>query len=162
MIGLKKTELEYPSGPFSIGVGCIVTQKDKVLLVKITYGHQGWMLPGGYVRATETIGEAAKREMLEETGLIIEPVELVSVRSRVKGGKSDLYATFIARVIGGELKTDGREVREARYFTLVEMQERTDVPRLNPTIVSQIAKNRTGFRLSNYTPDPQEKYELWI
>ena len=54
-------EPEYPMGPFTIGVGGVVIHEEKVLLVKLTYGHKGWILPGGYVKSTETIGKAVRR-----------------------------------------------------------------------------------------------------
>jgi len=156
-------ELDYPTGPFAIGVGGIVIHEEKVLLVKVTYGHQGWILPGGYVRPTETIGDAVRREVLEETGLIVEPLELISVRSRITEGRNDLYATFLVKVVGGELKPDGRETVKARYFTLAEMEDRKDVPRLNTYIVRRVLEaKRPRFVLSSYKPAPNEQYELWL
>ena len=162
MMNLKNVDLGYTTGPFSLGVGCVVPKENKVLLVRITYGHRGWMLPGGYVKQNETIGEAAKREVMEETGLIVEPLELVSVRSRIKDGRNDVYITFTVNVKGGELKPDGREIAEARYFTIEEMKNRSDVPKLNPTIVSHILESKGRFTVSAFRPAPEEKYELWI
>jgi len=160
---LNEIELDYPTGPFAIGVGGIVTYEDKVLLVKVAYGHRGWILPGGYVRPTETIGDAVRREVLEEMGLVVEPLELVSVRSRITEGRNDLYATFLVKVVGGELKPDGKEIVEARYFTLAEMEDRDDVPRLNTCIVRRfLDAKRPRFTLSDYKPTPNERYELWL
>jgi len=162
-INLNDIELDYPTGPFAIGVGGIVTHEEKVLLVKVAYGHRGWILPGGYVRPTETIGDAVRREVLEETGLVVEPLELVSVRSRITEGRNDLYATFLVKVVGGELKPDGKEILEARYFTLAEMEDRNDVPRLNTCIVRRLLEGqRPHFVLSSYKPAPSERYELWL
>jgi 8-oxo-dGTP diphosphatase len=56
-------EPEYPTGPFTIGVGGVIIEENKVLLVKLTYGHKGWILPGGYVKSTETIAQAVTREV---------------------------------------------------------------------------------------------------
>jgi len=160
--GLGSTELEYPSGSFSIGVRSVIVQQERVLLVKINYGHRGWMLPGGYVRPQESIGEAIRREVREETGLIVEPLELVSVRSRIKDGKNDIYVTFMVKATGGELKPDGKEIEDAKYFSLEEMQGRSDIPKLFPHILSQILKPKTCFTLSDFKPASEEKYELWI
>jgi len=162
-INLDKAEPDYPTGPFSIGVGGIVIHEERVLLVKVTYGHQGWILPGGYVRPTETIGDAVKREVLEETGLLAEPLELVSVRSRITGGRNDLYVAFLMKVVGGDLKPDGKEIAEARYFTLAEMEDRKDVPKLNTCILRRVHEAKSlRFTLSNYKPTPDERYELWL
>jgi len=156
-------EPEYPTGPFTIGVSGVVVEQNRILLVRISYGHRGWMLPGGYARSSETVGEAIRREMLEETGLLVEPVGMVSVRSRVRDGRNDVYITFRVRVVGGELRPDGKETVEARYFTLEEIRNRTDVPKLN-LVIAQAALNekKTMFALSEYKPEPSELYELWF
>jgi 8-oxo-dGTP diphosphatase len=162
-LSLSGADLEYPTGPFAIGVGGIVLYEEKVLLVKLSYGSRGWILPGGYVKPTETIGDAVRREVLEETGLIVEPLELVSLRSRITAGRNDLYATFLVKVVGGELKPDGKEVVDARYFTLAEMENRDDVPKLNTCIVRSLQeRQKTRFVLSSYKPASNERYELWL
>ncbi len=118
-------------------MGGVIIDGDKVLLVKLTYGHMGWILPGGYVKSTETIGQAVKREVREETGLDVEPLKLISVRSRAEGGKCDVYMPFLVRVLGGKMKPDKAEISDLRYFTLEEMEARSDVPKLNTWIVRQ-------------------------
>lgn len=156
-------EPEYPTGPFTIGVSGAAVDQNKVLLVRIMYGHRGWMLPGGYVKSNETIGDAIRREMLEETGLVVEPLELVSVRSRVRDRRNDIYVTFKVNVLGGELSPDGKEIAEARYFALAEMENRDDVPKLNLEIARHILREKKPyFSLSRYKPAPDEVYELWL
>jgi len=163
LIDLSIKEPEYPTGPFTIGVSGVVIHDDKVLLVKLTYGHRGWILPGGYVRTKETTGEAVRREVLEETGLVVEPTGLVSVRSRIRDNRNDIYVTFLVKVVGGELKPDGKEISEVRYFTLTEMEGREDVPKLNSVISRHaLAKNKSRFTLSDYKPASDENYELWL
>ena len=159
---ISSPEPEYPTGPFTIGVGGIVIENDKVLLVKLTYGHKGWILPGGYVKSTETIGKALRREVHEETGLYVEPSDLVAVRSRVNEGRSDVYLAFRVRVLGGKLQPDRKEISEIRYFTLTEMAERTDVPKLNTWIAHRALQGGNHFALSNHKPNPQDPYELWF
>jgi 8-oxo-dGTP diphosphatase len=159
---LTSAEPEYPTGPFTIGVGGVVIQGGRVLLVKLTYGHKGWILPGGYVRSTETIGKAIRREVREETGLEVEPTELVSVRSRVNEGRSDIYVAFLVKVLGGELRPDRNEISDLRYFTLAEMEERSDVPKLNTWIARRVLQTDNRFALSDYRPNPRELYELWL
>lgn len=155
-------EPEYPTGPFTIGVSGVIVNEGKVLLVKLTYGHRGWILPGGYVRTRETIGEAVRREVLEETGLVVEPSGLISVRSRIRDNRNDIYVTFLVKVVGGELRPDGKEIAEARYFTLAEMEGREDVPKLNSVISRHaLERDKAYFTLSDYKPSPDENYELW-
>jgi|GEM_PF-783994 ADP-ribose pyrophosphatase YjhB (NUDIX family) len=158
----RSTKIEYPTGPYSIGVGAIVERDGRVLLVKINYGHRGWMLPGGYVRPYETIGDAVRREVMEETGLQVEPVELVSVRSRVEGERSDVYLTFTVRVIGGKLTPDGEEVSEARYFTLEEINSMSNIPKIFKLILNRVSSGKSSFSPSDYKPTELGKYELWL
>ena len=59
------------------GVGAIVTDdQDRVLLV---HEHGRWQTPGGEVEAGESHDAALRREVEEETGLLVEPGELVAV-----------------------------------------------------------------------------------
>ena len=155
-------EPEYPTGPFTIGVGGVVIDEDRILLVKLTYGHKGWILPGGYVKSTETVGRAVRREVHEETGLEVEPTELVSVRSRTDQGKCDVYLVFLVKVVGGKLGTESNEISELRYFTPAEMEERQDVPKINAWIARRaLQRNAPRFTLTDYRPAIEHSYELW-
>jgi len=156
-------EPEYPTDPFTIGVGGVVLDHERVLLVKLTYGHKGWILPGGYVKSTETIGTAVKREVKEETGLDVEPTQIVAARSKSDQGRCDIYVALLVDVLGGELKPDQREISDLRYFTLSEMESRSDVPKLNTWIGRRaLEKAAPRFSLSQYKPDPKQMYELWF
>ena len=75
---------EYPDRPF-VGVGAIIIEQGRVVLIK--RGHAPalgeWSIPGGALEAGETLREGVTREALEETGLAIEPGELLGVFDRV-------------------------------------------------------------------------------
>src|ERR1700741_4903837 len=75
---------EYPETPL-VGVGAIIIEDNSVVLVK--RGHaplQGkWSIPGGVLEIGETLRKAVVREALEETGLAVEPGELLGVFERV-------------------------------------------------------------------------------
>ena len=71
---------EYPSRPIC-GVGIVVFHHQKVLLIRRGKPpRQGdWSIPGGKQKLGETIREAARREVQEETGIEIGPLKLVDV-----------------------------------------------------------------------------------
>lgn len=108
-------------GEFSLGVGGIVWQEDKVLLVQRAQnpGKGNWTIPGGYVDQKERISEAIVRELREETGLETEPVSLIALRDR-PGNKHDMYMIFLLRYLGGELKPQREEVSDIGFFTIEE------------------------------------------
>jgi ADP-ribose pyrophosphatase YjhB (NUDIX family) len=68
------------SGPV-VAVGAVVWKGDRFLLIRRGKPpRQGsWTLPGGRQELGETVSQAAKREILEETGLTIHIVDLVTV-----------------------------------------------------------------------------------
>ncbi|MFH0788247.1 MAG: NUDIX domain-containing protein, partial [Pseudomonadota bacterium] len=74
------TERSYPNRPW-LGVGGIIFQGDRVLLVKRGKepGLGRWSIPGGVVEVGETVTSAVQREMEEETGLQVEILSLVEV-----------------------------------------------------------------------------------
>lgn len=69
----------YPDRPW-VGVGVVVWREDRVLLVRRGKApRQGqWSLPGGAQHVGETLFATARREILEETGLIVEPRGVVT------------------------------------------------------------------------------------
>jgi ADP-ribose pyrophosphatase YjhB (NUDIX family) len=71
---------EYPDRPW-VGIGVIAFQGERVLLVR--RGKQPrlglWSLPGGAQHVGERAEAAARRELLEETGIEVGPLELAAV-----------------------------------------------------------------------------------
>jgi 8-oxo-dGTP diphosphatase len=126
---------EYPESPL-VGVGAVIvdhrTDENHVLLIRRgTAPLLGeWSLPGGLLECGEPLREGAAREALEETGLLVEPSEMLGVYERVIGGDDGrvryhyVLIDFLCRPVGGELKA-GSDAAEARWFT------REELPALN-------------------------------
>ncbi len=110
---------EFPSAPL-VGVGAVVVEQGRVLLVR--RGKEPlrgqWSLPGGMLELGEALTDGVVREVREETGLRVEPVELVELLDRIyRENESVRYhyviADYLCRVVNGELKaaTDADAVR---------------------------------------------------
>ncbi|MEK6719355.1 MAG: NUDIX hydrolase [Chloroflexota bacterium] len=63
-------------------------------------GRGWWAQPGGFLEVDETVTEAAIRETHEETGLIVEPGEIIGLYSRIEAAV--VVLAMEARVVGGE------------------------------------------------------------
>ena len=107
---MKKVQREFPQAPL-VGVGAIVVHEGRVLLVRRgsepLKGH--WTLPGGMLELGESIVEGVVREVGEETGLLVEPLELVELLDRIhrEAGRVRYHyviADYLCRVTGGELR----------------------------------------------------------
>ncbi len=70
---------EFPELP-QVGVGVIVWRGDQCLLVRRAKPPRSgqWSIPGGRQRLGETLSEAARREVHEETGVMIEVIDVVT------------------------------------------------------------------------------------
>lgn len=117
---------EFPELPL-VGVGAIIIEGNRVVLVKRAHPPiQGqWSIPGGVLEVGELVREAAIREAREETGLIVEPGELLGVYDRIlRNEKRVQYhyvlVDFLCRPVGGELQA-ASDAAEVRWFTREEL-----------------------------------------
>jgi ADP-ribose pyrophosphatase YjhB (NUDIX family) len=83
-----------------------VTDDGRVVLLRrgIEPGRGLWAQPGGFLEVDETVSEAAIRETYEETGLVVQPGDIVGLYSRLEAAV--VVIAFEARVITGEFRTN--------------------------------------------------------
>jgi 8-oxo-dGTP diphosphatase len=122
---------EFPEVPL-VGVGAVIIESAKedsrVLLVKRAHPplQAQWSIPGGVLEVGELVREAAVREAREETGLIVEPRDLLGVYDRVLRDAEQrvqyhyVLIDFLCRRVGGELLA-ADDAAEVRWFTREEL-----------------------------------------
>jgi 8-oxo-dGTP diphosphatase len=114
-----------------VGVGVAVVDDGRILLVQrgSDPGRGLWAVPGGKVRRGEPMKEAARREVLEETGLDVEVGDSVWVGEVIEDGHHIVLIDFSGSVVGGELEA-ADDADDARWIPL---EEATSYP-LTPTM----------------------------
>jgi 8-oxo-dGTP diphosphatase len=120
---------EYPERPI-LGVGAVVVDRGRALLVR--RGHEPargqWSIPGGRVEPGETLRDAVRREILEETGLSIEVGRRLRILERIFRDDSARvkyhYVLIDYRAIptGGALSASS-DAADARYFTSRQLEK---------------------------------------
>ncbi len=131
-----------------VGAGIIVeNEKGEVLLQKRTDNHC-WGYAGGSVELDEVVEDAARRELLEETGLTALELELFGVFS----GKETHYIypngdevsnvdiVYICRKYEGTLNCQEDEVEELRFFPADALPENLSPPIRKPLLQWATAK----------------------
>jgi ADP-ribose pyrophosphatase YjhB (NUDIX family) len=78
-----------------------ITEAGEIVLIRrgIEPGKGWWAQPGGFLEVDETVNQAAIRETWEETGLLIEPGEIVGLYTRLEAAVVTI--AFEARIVGG-------------------------------------------------------------
>ncbi|MEH7225304.1 NUDIX hydrolase [Bacillus sp. JJ1566] len=114
----------------------VINEKGEILLQQRLNGV--WGVPGGFLELGESTEEAGRREVLEETGLQIGKMDLVSVFSGkehyVKLPNGDEFypitIVYVTRdIVGGELDVNRDEGMDAQFFSLYNLPEN-----INPLI----------------------------
>ena len=119
----------YPDRPI-VGVGAVVLDGRRVLLVK--RGHEPskgeWSLPGGAVDVGETLEQALRREIREETCLEIDVGPIIDVLDRIRYDRDGhvefhyVLVDFLCQPRGGTLHC-GSDAEDAAWAEAGELDQ---------------------------------------
>jgi ADP-ribose pyrophosphatase YjhB (NUDIX family) len=119
---------EYPDRPL-VGVGGVVVHAGRALLIR--RGAEPlkgeWSIPGGMLELGEELAEGVRRELQEETGLDVEPLEIVATFDRItrEGNRVKYHyviVDYVCRLLGGQLQP-ASDVVDARWVLREEMPQ---------------------------------------
>ena len=119
-----------------VGVGVFVERNGKILVGKRkgSHGAGTWALPGGHLEPGESFGACCKREVLEETGLIIKNISPVVFTNDIFHAQGLHYITlfFKGEYESGEaIVAEPRECEEWRWVSLNHIPQPTFLPLRN-------------------------------
>ena len=118
---------EYPPAPI-VGVAAIILQDDRLVLIRRAKepAKGYWTFPGGAVELGESLEDAVRREVLEETGLHVELGDVAAVIDRIERDESGavryhfIIVDYHARPVGGALRP-GSDAGDARWVALSDL-----------------------------------------
>ena len=104
-------------------VGGVLEKDGKYLLVQEAkeecYGK--WNLPAGRLEPNETIFEAAKREIKEESGLNVELAGVCQIGNIKHESDAFVSVIFSAKVLDGDIKPNPDEILGVKWFSYEEL-----------------------------------------
>ena len=134
-----------------VGSGIIVEDELGRVLLQLRADNKCWSYCGGSMEIDEQAEETARRELLEETGLIAEQLELFGVFSGPdyhyvypNGDEvSNVDIVFLCRRYSGQLKCQADEVDDLRFFPADALPENLSPPIIKPLMQWAAAKKAT-------------------
>jgi 8-oxo-dGTP diphosphatase len=138
-----------------IATGVIVENDNRILLVRHTKPgvYDFWVAPGGGAEGTEDLLSAAKREVFEESGLHVEPLQLAYIEEFSNPQTRECKVWFTGRLLGGAINTEANEAKrehitEAAWLSRREFDGKTVFP---PMLHAEYWKDREkGFAFPRY------------
>jgi ADP-ribose pyrophosphatase YjhB (NUDIX family) len=107
-------------------VGAVVVHEGRLLVVRRGHdpGRGLWSVPGGRVEAGETLARACAREVLEETGLVVEVGALVGTVERPSGeGATYVIDDLECAVVGPSTPRAGDDADDVRWVDREELEQ---------------------------------------
>jgi 8-oxo-dGTP diphosphatase len=126
------------------GVGAIVFDEGRLLVIKDRISS-GYKLPGGHIDKNESIINAVKREVYEETGINIEFESIINIGHFRNGqfGESNLYIVCTAKALSKEISiNDSNEIEEARWMLPEDFLNSENVNNYNKSVVKAALSNK--------------------
>lgn len=112
------------NGP-ELCVGAVVVNEDSILLIRrgSPPGQGLWSVPGGRVQRGETLADAARRELQEETGLDGDVGEAVGWTEFIGHRRHYVVVDFWVTVASGAAPTAGTDASDAAWVAIEDLEK---------------------------------------
>ncbi|HEY1818914.1 MAG TPA: NUDIX hydrolase [Trebonia sp.] len=107
----------------SVSVSAVIVDDQGRVLLTQRRDNSHWEAPGGVLEVDEDIATGLRREVLEETGLTVEPIALTGVYKNMS--RPIVALVFRCKATGGQLRLND-EVTAFRWATVNEVNEAVD------------------------------------
>ncbi|RIW30403.1 NUDIX domain-containing protein [Bacillus salacetis] len=132
---------------FAGSVTIIIDEDGRLLLQQRMFPHGSWGITGGLMELGESTEDAAKREVLEETGLSVDNLKLINVYSGpqnyIKAENGDEFyvvtAAYYSEDFKGELIVDHTESIQCEFFHPDELP--TNIVKSHKVILDEFLAN---------------------
>ena len=98
-----------------------------------------WEIPGGHIEKDETADEAARRELMEETGALDFTIECVSTYSVLKKGETGYGRLYLAEISTLGPVPDTSEIAEVKIMD--SLPENLTHPDIQPHLYQRVLKH---------------------
>ena len=135
----------------TVAVGGIVIYDGGVVLIRRSKAPLlgEWSLPGGRLELGETLEQGLRRELREETGLEVEPLQLLTVLDRIDRDGEEIRYHYV--IVDYLCERRGGELRAGSDASEVALVELADLPAYDLTReADQVV--RDGFERSPASP----------
>ena len=117
---------------------------DAALADSDLHGEGTWTMPGGKFECGEGLLEGAKRELLEETGIVLKSAQIISITNEVSDSAHFITIGFLATEYEGEPKVmEPDEILSWEWFALDNLPKNIYIP-TKKLIENYVAKRLTG------------------
>lgn len=131
-------------------MGIVRNSEGQILLIQSP--RRGWEPPGGQVENGEGVLLALEREILEESGIEIEPGRMLAMYSNVTSIPTKLMLTFEANAVGGKLRTS-EESLDVGWFSPEEAVDKVTHPAQKHKLLDAL-QNSEGIIYRVYGSNP--------
>jgi 8-oxo-dGTP pyrophosphatase MutT (NUDIX family) len=121
--------------PAKTGVKCLLMHRDRILLVRHTYGDRRWDLPGGSMKRGEDPLSCASREMREELGVQVGEWTSLGTVEGIFHHRRDTIHCFSAQLASPGVDLDLGELQMASWFAAPDLP-----PRLAPYVLPVVSQ----------------------